>query len=317
MWGDSGPPTEAKKWLKHKAAIGKRSTTEKMNCAIFLKNHKVLSFPDAKASDAFSAYLKGEEAFLKTEECLLASYAELVAFQAGLSPFAASLAAGARAFAVDGALGPSLAPSGSAAFSTAMSAAELAFKTKLADAMETAILPAVRRKATAMAAVWQHISELQVLKLNADYYADKYQKLQEKAGTQQAKLDINREKSEAASAAWDEASAALLVVFQGYAAIGNTLLCREFELLKSAQVEAYEAMSAEVAALELQRPKYQDERPDVELPEVGGGTVGLASLARASSAASEPDEAAPPLSPRAVEGEGGDSPSNPTPVELS
>ena len=55
--------------------------------------------------------------------------------QAGLSPFAASLAAGARAFAVDGALGPSLAPSGSAAFSTAMSAAELAFKTKLADAM--------------------------------------------------------------------------------------------------------------------------------------------------------------------------------------
>ena len=29
-------------------------------------------------------------------------------------------------------------------------------------------------------------SELQVLKLNADYYADKYQKLQEKAGTQQA-----------------------------------------------------------------------------------------------------------------------------------
>ena len=43
-------------------------------------------------------------------------------------------------------------------------------------------------------------------------------------------------------------------------------------------------MSAEVAALELQRPKYQDERPDVELPEVGGGTVGLASLARASSA---------------------------------
>jgi len=45
------------------------------------------------------------------------------------------LAAGARAFAVDGALGPSLAPSGSAAFSTAMSAAELAFKTKLADAM--------------------------------------------------------------------------------------------------------------------------------------------------------------------------------------
>ena len=64
-------------------------------------------------------------------------------------------------------------------------------------------------------------------------------------------------------------------------------------------------MSAEVAALELQRPKYQDERPDVELPEVGGGTVGLASLARASSAASEPDEAAPPLSPRAVEGEGG------------
>ena len=76
-------------------------------------------------------------------------------------------------------------------------------------------------------------------------------------------------------------------------------------------------MSAEVAALELQRPKYQDERPDVELPEVGGGTVGLASLARASSAASEPDEAAPPLSPRAVEGEGGDSPSNPTPVELS
>ena len=64
-------------------------------------------------------------------------------------------------------------------------------------------------------------------------------------------------------------------------------------------------MSAEVAALELRRPKYQDERPDVELPEVGGGTVGLASLARASSAASEPDEAAPPLSPRAVEGEGG------------
>ena len=76
-------------------------------------------------------------------------------------------------------------------------------------------------------------------------------------------------------------------------------------------------MSAEVAALELRRPKCQDERPDVELPEVGGGTVGLASLARASSAASEPDEAAPPLSPRAVEGEGGDSPSNPTPVELS
>ena len=29
-------------------------------------------------------------------------------------------------------------------------------------------------------------SELQVLKLNADYYADKYQRLQEKAGTQQA-----------------------------------------------------------------------------------------------------------------------------------
>ncbi|EOD34230.1 hypothetical protein EMIHUDRAFT_449309 [Emiliania huxleyi CCMP1516] len=194
MWGDNGPPTEAKKWLKHKAAIGKRSTTEKMNRAIFLKNHKVLSFPEAKASDAFKAYLKAEEVFLKTEECLLASYAEL----AGLSPFAASLAAGARAFAVDGAL-------------------------------------------------------------------------------------------------------------------GNTLLCREFELLKSAQAEgsssqqpvalkaeAYEAMSAEVAALELQRPKYQDERPDVELPEVGGGTVGLASLARASSAASEPDEAAPPLSPRAA-----------------
>ncbi|EOD39841.1 hypothetical protein EMIHUDRAFT_361255 [Emiliania huxleyi CCMP1516] len=125
------------------------------------------------------------------------------------------------------------------------------------------------------------------------------------------------EKSEAASAAWDEASAALLVVFQGYAAIGTSLLRREFELLKSAQAEAYEAMSAEVAALELRRPKYQDERPDVELPEVGGGTFGLASLARASSAASEPDEAAPPLSPRAVEGEGGDSPSNPTPVELS
>ena len=86
MWGDNGPQTEAKKWLKHKAAIGKRSTTEKMNRAIFLKNHKVLSFPEAKASDAFNAYLKGEEAFLKTEECLLASYAELVAFQAPLPP---------------------------------------------------------------------------------------------------------------------------------------------------------------------------------------------------------------------------------------
>ena len=86
MWGDNGPPTEAKKWLKHKAAIGKRSTTEKMNLAIFLKNHKVLSFPEAKASDTFNAYLKGEEAFLKTEECLLASYAELVAFQAPLPP---------------------------------------------------------------------------------------------------------------------------------------------------------------------------------------------------------------------------------------
>jgi len=162
-------------------------------------------------------------------------------------------------------------------------------------------------------------SELQVLKLNADYYADKYQKLQEKAGTQQAKLDSNREKSEAASAAWDEASAALLDVFQGYAAIGNSLLCHEFELLKKAQAEAYEAMSAEVAALELRRPKYRDERPDVELPEVGGGKLDhvLASLARASSAASEPDEAAPPLSPRAVEGEGGDSLFNPTPVALS
>ena len=78
-------------------------------------------------------------------------------------------------------------------------------------------------------------------------------------------------------------------------------------------------MSAEVAALELRRPKYRDEMPDVELPEIGGGKLEtvLASLARASSAASEPDEAAPPLSPRAVEGEGGDSPSNPTPVELS
>ena len=46
----------------------------------------LLSTGEAKASDAFNAYLKGEEAFLKTEECLLASYAELVAFQAPLPP---------------------------------------------------------------------------------------------------------------------------------------------------------------------------------------------------------------------------------------
>jgi len=92
-------------------------------------------------------------------------------------------------------------------------------------------------------------SELQVLKLNADYYADKYQKLQEKAGTQQAKLDSNREKSEAASAAWDEASAALLDVFQGYAAIGTSLLRRQLFFTPSLLYAALLSFLRQLSAL--------------------------------------------------------------------